>query len=141
MREFSKKGISDVVTTVLIILLVLAAVVIVWSFIRPQLDNTGTAIDAKTKCINVGAEAVSCNTTARAVTYEISGNDAVGVKFVVINGSITDSTQSDGSVNPVETFQLPAGYTTITRASVAAVVKDKTGANYTCDASPAVTCV
>ncbi len=40
-----KRGLSDIVTTVLIILLVLAAIVIVWRFIRPVLINAGENVN------------------------------------------------------------------------------------------------
>jgi len=61
-----KRGLSDVVTVSLIILLAIAAVVIVWTFLRPTLENTGKEI-AGANCLNVEAKAISCAFTRDAL--------------------------------------------------------------------------
>ena len=48
---FSKRGVSDIVTTVLIILLVLAAVSIVGNIIMKNLQKGGEQIEKSTDCL------------------------------------------------------------------------------------------
>ncbi|MBX4196046.1 hypothetical protein KW805_00455 [Candidatus Pacearchaeota archaeon] len=43
----SKRGLSDVVTTVLVILLVLAAIVLVWAFLQPALKKSAQSIETE----------------------------------------------------------------------------------------------
>jgi ribosomal protein S8 len=45
---FNKRGLSDVVVTVLVILLALTAVTIIWSFIKPAIQTAGTGIESGT---------------------------------------------------------------------------------------------
>lgn len=52
-----KKGLSDVVVTVLIILLVLAAVVLVWNVIKIVLSDSGEQLEANT--LSFGASAIT----------------------------------------------------------------------------------
>ncbi len=58
-----KHGLSDVVATVLIVLLALAAVAIIWSFIRPSLERSGTAVQTQSTCLEVEVEVKSCRLT------------------------------------------------------------------------------
>ena len=44
----NKRGLSDIVVTVLIILLVLAAVVIIWSFVRPAIIRSSGQLEPGT---------------------------------------------------------------------------------------------
>ncbi len=48
----NKRGLSDVITTVLIILLVLAAVIIIWVFVAPALRDAGSQVDSGTLTSN-----------------------------------------------------------------------------------------
>lgn len=58
--SMKNKGLSNLVATVLIVLLALAAVAIVWGFVRPTLDRSGTEIDLQTKCISADVTPVRC---------------------------------------------------------------------------------
>lgn len=57
---FGKRGLSDVVSTVLIILLVVAAVAAVWVFIQPTLKNAGDAVEKGTVCLTSTVEPIAC---------------------------------------------------------------------------------
>ena len=69
MFHASKRGLSDVVTTVLIILLVVASVVTIWAFIQPTLKNAGSSVQKGTVCLTNSIEPVSC----KQVTYPDGG--------------------------------------------------------------------
>src|SRR3989344_2993069 len=78
----SKKGLSDIVTTVLIILLAIAAVIIVWAFIRNLIQNTGRGLT--TDCVKLELEPTGCHisTTDADITFLWASGD--------ISGSLTD---------------------------------------------------
>ena len=48
-----KRGLSNLIATVLIVLLALAAVAIVWGFIKPVLEGAGPSVELGTKCVDV----------------------------------------------------------------------------------------
>src|SRR3989344_3745134 len=56
----NRKGLSDVVTTVLIILLVVAAVAVLWNFLQPFLLKTGSSIQKGQTCIDNKIEPIAC---------------------------------------------------------------------------------
>ena len=83
----NKKGLSDVVTTVLIILLAIAAIVIVWNFVSPTLENAGSQIESQTACLDASVVAVSCTkpvspATTGTITFRNDGGQAVYVKKI-----------------------------------------------------------
>jgi len=82
----TKRGLSNIVATVLIILLALAAVAIVWSFIRPTLEDAGTTIDLSSRCLDSDAEAITC-------TYDLT-DPAVAVATVKVEHKRGDSTDT-----------------------------------------------
>jgi hypothetical protein len=96
-----KRGISDVVTTVLIILLALAAVVILWSFLRPTFTEAGTEITGQNACLSLNIAANSCiyradpdgdpdtDDSVVDVSVERSSGDAnlVGLKLLIDNAN------------------------------------------------------
>jgi len=55
----NKRGISEVVTTILVLLLVLAAIVIIWTFVRPAIEKGAKGISAS-ECLTLNLEPVSC---------------------------------------------------------------------------------
>jgi hypothetical protein len=139
----SKKGLSDVVTTVLIILLVLAAIVIIWSFLRPTLVSTGTTVEAQTKCTTVNLEPTACTvktatggakTTETHVRY-VSGDIA---KVVLIatdaNGKAVSATVAAPSAGATADNTFTGDYTG-GKLSGAGVVVGSDGKEYTCPES------
>jgi len=67
----NKRGVSDIVVTILLVLLALAAVAIVWAFISWQLQGTTSSIAKAQACLNLKIEPISCGVTG------ISGDKAV----------------------------------------------------------------
>lgn len=74
-----KRGLSDVVTTVLIILLVLVAIGIIWAAVRPTLEDSGSRISGD--CLTIQLESVSC-------TQDLSGDYTATVRRDVGSGNL-----------------------------------------------------
>lgn len=102
----NRRGLSDVVTTVLIILLVLAAIVIVWSFVRPTIQRGSESIDVQAKCLDLTVAVVSCTQTATLGTYSVvvknDNNVAVKIRALVSDttGSIVKFADSTAEIAP-----------------------------------------
>src|SRR3989338_10258918 len=63
IMQITKKGVSEVVTTVLIVVVSIAAVAILWVALRPTI--TGAGDDLSATCLKMDVEPVSCvNTSA-----------------------------------------------------------------------------
>lgn len=91
--NYSKKGLSDVVTTVLIILLVLGAIVLLWQFLKPTLDKSGQQITAQSECLQVDLEPVTCNAATDAVLIKTNKKGAAnGVRVIITNPTTGAST-------------------------------------------------
>jgi len=142
---FNKKGVSDIVTTVLIILLVLAAVSIVGNIIMKNLQKGGEQIEKSTDCLNVEVTPILCKMTGNntyAVQYKWSkGGDMPlsSVKIFVYDSSglnvVSDGDSPDflgvieGSVNSAKLKGI------VDYARVAAVIKSSNGENNICSES------
>ena len=151
----NKKGISDVVTTVLIILLVLAAIVIVWSFIRPTLQRGGENIDVSSRCLDLTATVVSCAEQpllAGERNYDVvvrnDNSVATKLKVVFTNSSTTYTKDSAGEIAAFSTsgteFSGLIGDANVNTNTVKVMplVKDASGEYQPCDAqiTSAFTC-
>lgn len=140
----NKKGISDVVTTVLIILLVVAAVAIIWGFVSRPLQQSGQALETSTSCLQVSLAPTACS---------VNASDSAGKATAIYkwnSGSATISSVKvvfelkDGT-NDVVSGTTPAGVgstqkavstkSNATAVSVAAVIKGSDGVDATCPAS------
>lgn len=147
----NKRALSDVVTTVLIILLALAAIVLVWSFVKPTLQNAGESLSAD--CIQLQLEPKSCITNSTmdaSVVYQWKSGDVElsGVK-VIIEDETGASVVADGA-SPSEV--LASGSTSlaygsdltgsILKAKVVGVIAKSNGESQTCPADGAqeITC-
>ena len=114
----NKKGLSDVVTTVLIILLVLAAVAAVWAFINNLISQGGSAVEAQGQCIGLKIEPAVCNinnvgtpTAFASVTAQwtsgtlSAGTSLSGLTYAVI-GSNGNRTILTSAVVPASAGQI-----------------------------------
>jgi flagellar basal body-associated protein FliL len=146
----NKKGLSNIIATVLIVLLALAAVAIVWSFIRPGIDQTGVGIDVANKCLNTELKPTGCSidgTATADVTVQLLRGDVSGMKVVFDDGTLTEVETSDDSESPENTLETKTNEYTVgdsitdlgakpIKVKVAAVVKDADNNDHTCDPSP-----
>ena len=148
----NKRGLSNVVATVLIVLLALAAVAIVWAFIQPLLIQSGVSATLQQKCFEVSVEAVKCtNLTTQKEPYSavITAQLVRGNAFELLASVEAQDgqafTNSSTAPNILGTVKIdvagfgPANNFTIAR--VAAVVSDEEGNTQTCDIFDTVTCV
>lgn len=105
----NKKGLSDVITTVLIILLVLAAVVLIWGFIRQTLDKGGRQIANSADCFQLQIEPKGCvleGTQNATVTVQWTGGD------VNLNQLKLIVTNKDTGANVISNVSAPAMFGT-----------------------------
>lgn len=134
----SKKGVSDIITTVLIILLVLAAIVIVWQAVNKTITNGVGQIAPKMACVDISLTAVSANYTSHIVTVtrnaggDDTGAGSVGGVKILVGG--TAATLDAGSSSAGGLTQLETGHYNVTspvltngvEVEVAAVLADGT---------------
>ncbi|MBX4212414.1 hypothetical protein KW787_03110 [Candidatus Pacearchaeota archaeon] len=146
-----KKGLSDVVTTVLIILLVLAAVVIVWAFVRPFLQDAGGKITAA--CIQLDLQPLSCeNWTSTSlvkfanVTYRWNAGDVnlSSVRIIHLDSTKLSAINATGSVpGLLGTARSTTNLVSFVPAQVqvAGIVRAESGQLITCPESKPISCV
>ena len=83
----NKGGLSDLIATVLIVLLALGAVALIWGFLKPAFERTGSQIDLRTRCLNIEVEPTQCTynsiTNVSTVTVKLVGGEASQVYAVV----------------------------------------------------------
>ncbi len=98
----NKRGMSDVVTTLIVILLVLVAVGIVWVVVSNVLESGAEQTEISSKClgIDIRATSLSCDGNNCSVSYtRKDGNEAVdGVKIVVTDGTDSNETIIPGTM-------------------------------------------
>ena len=162
--KMNRKGLSDVVTTVLIILLVIAAIAIIWGFIGPTLNNAGVNVRIQALCSTITAKATACTAgnytdnmgTAdpaddvlrpqATISYEYSGATAGDVSAVSLIATFADGItelKSDSSPSAIESGVVIYNSTTVAgvvnkaRTATAQVVLNKPdGSTYSCTPSP-----
>jgi len=144
----NKKGISDVVTTVLIVLLSLVAVAIVWSFLSPLITKSGTQIAQTQACLSASLEVSGCKLTGTNVynvTVKRSAGSAdvrsIGLIFARADGS-TNVTEQTSAPDELETRLYPGvspGFNAI-NVAVAAGIADAKGVIGYCTPSQPTVC-
>ena len=143
----NKKGLSDVVTTVLIVLLTIVAIAILWGFLQPMFTKSGAKVQQAEACLSMNLEVVRCtfNATNTLVTVR-RGAGAANLKEVklVLESSV------DGSTNVITSTTVPTelgsviypapklGYNK--SAVVAAGLADEQGDVNYCTPTQPVTC-
>ena len=90
----NKRGLSDVITTLIIILLVLVAVGIIWVVVRNVVQSGSEQIEITTRCVAVDLRAVSVTSVeGQAGNYTVTlqrraGGDTIdGVRLVFLNAT------------------------------------------------------
>jgi hypothetical protein len=140
----NKKGISDVVTTVLIILLVVAAVAIIWGFIQRPLQQGGQALQAGADCLQTSVIPLTCSNFRESAsqinanaTYKLVSGDApasVKVIYQLKDGqtAIVSGTAPVGVGNTAKANYSSNAANNATSVSVAIVLKGSDGKDITC---------
>ena len=88
----NKKGLSQVVTTLIIILLVLVAIGIIWGVVSNLLDKSKGTIESSTKCMDLDVKATkvvdnSDGSFDVTLTRTANGEDISGVKVVIYSNN------------------------------------------------------
>ena len=85
----NKKGISQIVVTILMIVLVLIAVGVIWSMIAGMLEEGASEVGVTSQCLklNVVATKMTCDATECDVTLnrKDGGDEIGGVKLIFSN--------------------------------------------------------
>ena len=68
LRQFNKKGLSTVVTTLILVLLVIVAILIVWGVVSGILRGSSNNVTDKAKCLDVDVTATKIAPAAAACT-------------------------------------------------------------------------
>ncbi|MBU0906539.1 MAG: hypothetical protein KKD18_02310 [Nanoarchaeota archaeon] len=140
----NKRGLSNIVATVLIILLALAAVAIVWGFLRPTFDRTAQNTALRTACYQVELEPVTCTFGTGSIvggSYKLVSNDPLLTSVLVIFEDADGLTITAPGAKPAQALAQETvsnvDYSSIgipIKMRVAAVVSSN-GATDTCDES------
>ncbi len=145
----NKKGLSDVIATVLIILLALAAIVIVWSFIQPAIEGTGTSVTSSQKCFDIEVRPLSCSGTTVVIQWMKGdiGTSTVPAQVIAVVRAPTGGVVSTSDRAPVSastrqaTATMPGTITEGSKARAQAVITDANNNLVICPESPTeITC-
>lgn len=87
----NKKGLSDIVTTLIIILLVLVAIGVIWAVVSNLLDNSTNKISQANKCLDIDVRATRVveTSTGYNITLQRSstGEGQVGAKIQILSAT------------------------------------------------------
>ncbi|MBI2044305.1 hypothetical protein HYT24_02995 [Candidatus Pacearchaeota archaeon] len=126
-----KKGLSDIVITLLMVGLVLVAAGLIWFVVRGIIQGNTENINLGAKCLDVDIKstALSCSGSGNAtcdvtVRRNAGGEDIAGVKIIFTNASNTGNFVYDlpGNIAPLATKSASAVATGINNANKAEVV-------------------
>jgi len=147
---YTKRGLSNIIGTVLIVLLALAAIAIVWNFLAPTFTGAGETIDISQKCLIAELKPTSCVIAGGTATINVQNvrGDATDMR-VIIEDPLGVTAVGDSAIAPTQllatasgTVTVPAGFDATTvidvKAYVAPIVTGSNGEQGTCPQSPTV---
>jgi len=141
----NKRGLSNIIATVLIVLLALAAVAIVWTVISNMIGDTSSEITLTNLCVQSEAKPTSCVYKAKdhvtITMQQVRGDNVITLVGIAV---LKDGNRLNGKV--ASPGKLQTNKTTITladdgsqipgTAKAAVIVQDEEGNTKTCDESP-----
>ena len=136
-----KRGMSELIATVLVVLLALAAVVMIWAFLKSSLEGAGEAINLKTECLTVNVKPTGCTYNAITNATKINVQLVQGAPTYVVGiAEFSDgSTKVGNATAPAALGTQPITTSTATSkpltAKAAAVVSDDKGNSEICTES------
>jgi hypothetical protein len=137
----NKKGLSDVVTTLIIILLSLVAIGIIWIVVNNVLEGGAETTEINAKCLQVDIKANAANCTVGGVcnvTYKrnAGGEDIDGIAVILSNGVSSSQEKIAGNLKPLDTKTLTDFATELSpipnTVEIAAYFIDKSGNEQMC---------
>jgi len=140
-----KKGLSQIVTTVIIILLVIVAVALVWKVVNDLISNKGSQITKNSKCMDINLQVTRVipvdggnGTTNYTVTVQrkMGGDGSVATAKIIFYNSSANSNMSSSFwtfTNPgdVITKTVP-GVANATKVDVNSYILDDSGKSIFC---------
>lgn len=144
MRQIGKRGVSDIIVSLIMIVIVLGAVAIVWFLIRGFISSGTEQIGTGTQCleVNIKPTALTCsgsgNSTCEVVvSRETGGKEIGGIKLVFTNSTGKKNYVHDvpGNINVLETKAVSGVSTGIENAEnvdVIVYLKDSSGKEQLC---------
>jgi FlaG/FlaF family flagellin (archaellin) len=102
----NKRGLSDVVTTVLIVLLTIVAIAILWSFLQPMFTNSGKQVQTQQECLALSLEVTNCDSVATYSNVTVKRNPGVAtlkeVKLIFERSDGSTQVVTDSTNLPLE---------------------------------------
>lgn len=100
----NRKGLSNIVSTLLIMLLVIVAIGIIWAVISNTLESGTKEFSLGSKCLAVEIKATAVNCAAETscsvtLTRSSGGEDIAGVKLIFYNNDSTETDVVDWSID------------------------------------------
>jgi len=134
-----KRGLSEIVTTILIVLLAITALVVIWQLILPMLTrvNPATLADCPRVMLEIKSATVASGTVTvfrQATTGKPVKVIGVGVTWLDANGAVVTSKVDVKELKDLETntFTTGAAATGAKKVSVYPILGDGTAEGMTC---------
>jgi len=136
-----KKGLSQIVTTVIIILLVIVAIALIWGVVSKLLSNKGTQITNQGKCIDINLQATKIVPTESGnytvtVQRKMGGDGTVATaKLIFYNSSVSSNISSSFGTftNPGDVVtKTVSGVANATKVDVNSYILDDSGKSLFC---------
>ena len=149
-KEMSRRGLSDVVTTVLIILFAIVAVVIIGGIVLNQVNKARTTIESSTTCSDLDITPVKCyNATTPATSpVVLIATRGAGGSTLTVTALNAVFEKADGTTVTTTLPTIPGQYATqtsnpttgatdtisnIKKAGLSATITDAKGNKINCD--------
>ena len=152
MNNIKKKGVSDVVSTILIVLLAVAAVAIIGAVVLRNVGDSGSKIEGQTSCTNLEVSAIKCvydDADSKGINLTYSrgarGSELTLSKMILVveNTAGTSLLNDTAVLNPLQS--VTGNFTRVSgipsKFSVAGVIRTNDGRDVTCPASVKVDCI
>jgi len=107
----NKRGLSNIVGSLLMILLVLAAAAILFVVIKNFVENSTEKVELDNKCLEIGLSVINVDSVGENYTVTIertmSGEDIAGIKFIFENETDSVSRNETGiELGEKETYKF-----------------------------------
>lgn len=122
-----KKALSGVVVTILIVLIAIIAVVILWSALRPAIEEGAGSLDTSTGCLSLDLEIVDVVESDTDVNVSIKRNTGEGdlqkIKILFDGTSVGEEDASSLGELETKTFTV-TDMTVPSKVEIAAMIGD-----------------
>src|SRR3989338_2811976 len=146
-KGMNRKGLSDVVTTVLIILFAIVAVAVVGGIVMNQITKAGKNIDKAQVCTGNNVVPISCvqdgSRTILGYQYKSNSRDVSGIASMAVSFESSDGTLTSSSIDPTwltlgsaATSNVPGILGSLKTAKIATTFTMSGGGEATCNSEP-----